>query len=509
MWDRTPLIPIPLAVEVKRMRPRVSSGLLSLLAILIPLAVGCSKAPLPKSEYTTTGPVSSGPPAVMGKNGHEPSRPGTANKPTPVKPGEVPPSRPQPVSPEPAAKPAVAEPDIPEDSDDVKAVARNAVSVGQPAPSRPTDAAGTQVSEADQPRTTGDSAKEKTALMFRCAGGTNTTYFVFRSNGEYVFMAREHLFSAVLEEGTWQQDKRGQLTLTPASGSSRGKVFHMTPVAYRSCVALASPDHDLVKIWASTPEDVKKRIDDVRPGEHLRRLFVAVDVETFQGEWKTPQPFRFYPELNKRPGPHPVLRSKGDSQPARGTGEAAGEGKSSPQSIPSVPAGRAERESSPERGDATRQRPTSIDEAVSIALAAMSDKDKLACKRTRRADLIKYHHGLGTWIRNRFDLWGGNAKLMAACKKRRSRLTGRYWAFLHPDDASMVILDALWKRLQTVPLKNEERAWRLWRMAENYLTNGAREAANAELQKAIRLYPDTDHAKMARAKLEMLTGKAE
>jgi len=50
--------------------------------------------------------------------------------------------------------------------------------------------------------------------------------------------------------------------------------------------------------------------------------------------------------------------------------------------------------------------------------------------------LIRFHHGWGTGIRNEFGLWKGNKELLADCHAE------------HPDDASMVIIQAVWERLQ-------------------------------------------------------------
>jgi hypothetical protein len=50
--------------------------------------------------------------------------------------------------------------------------------------------------------------------------------------------------------------------------------------------------------------------------------------------------------------------------------------------------------------------------------------------------LISLRFGLGQHIRNAFGLWEGNDTLLRAC------------GTIEPDDASMVILEALWERLQ-------------------------------------------------------------
>lgn len=45
-------------------------------------------------------------------------------------------------------------------------------------------------------------------------------------------------------------------------------------------------------------------------------------------------------------------------------------------------------------------------------------------------------------IRNAFGLWGGNVALM------QSGAQARGYPFIHPDDASVVIIEAVWERLQ-------------------------------------------------------------
>ena len=80
--------------------------------------------------------------------------------------------------------------------------------------------------------------------------------------------------------------------------------------------------------------------------------------------------------------------------------------------------------------------PKTVDEAVTNILAEMKDADRARIRDTKKEDLILFHHGWGTGIRNEFGLWRGNTNLMAACHAD------------HPDDASMVIIEAVWQRLQ-------------------------------------------------------------
>jgi len=83
--------------------------------------------------------------------------------------------------------------------------------------------------------------------------------------------------------------------------------------------------------------------------------------------------------------------------------------------------------------------PDSVDAATEILIARLSDEDRLRVKNTKKEDLIDYHHGWGTGIRNDFGLWDGNEKLL------RSACHGE---ICHPDDASMVIIETVWTRLQ-------------------------------------------------------------
>lgn len=58
------------------------------------------------------------------------------------------------------------------------------------------------------------------------------------------------------------------------------------------------------------------------------------------------------------------------------------------------------------------------------------DKKEMTGK-LNRDDMIRYHHGLGTWIRNNWGLWGGS--------RLQKYFTDR--GITHPDDMSGIILD--------------------------------------------------------------------
>ena len=82
--------------------------------------------------------------------------------------------------------------------------------------------------------------------------------------------------------------------------------------------------------------------------------------------------------------------------------------------------------------------PKTVHEAVPGILEKMSEDDKTLIKETPKEDLFKFHHGLGTSIRNQLGLWKGNDDLLkSACNNE----------ICHPDTASMVILEQVWKTL--------------------------------------------------------------
>lgn len=80
--------------------------------------------------------------------------------------------------------------------------------------------------------------------------------------------------------------------------------------------------------------------------------------------------------------------------------------------------------------------PKTVDEAVMRILATMSEKERKLVRETAKDKLILFHHGWGMGIRNSFGLWRGNRALMEDCKAK------------HPDAASMVIIEAVWAKLQ-------------------------------------------------------------
>lgn len=73
----------------------------------------------------------------------------------------------------------------------------------------------------------------------------------------------------------------------------------------------------------------------------------------------------------------------------------------------------------------------------------MSKKDLAEVRTAAFDDLILYHHGLGTSIRNAFGLWAGNAALAQDC----NRIFNNKVEPGHPDTVSTLIVQHLWKTL--------------------------------------------------------------
>lgn len=89
--------------------------------------------------------------------------------------------------------------------------------------------------------------------------------------------------------------------------------------------------------------------------------------------------------------------------------------------------------------------PGTVDEAAGVVLASLSDADKDQIAGMAESDLIGLHVGLGMWIRNNLGLWQGNQALMQSIRQHTPDI--------HPDDVSMVIIEAVWKRLRELAPK--------------------------------------------------------
>ncbi len=76
-----------------------------------------------------------------------------------------------------------------------------------------------------------------------------------------------------------------------------------------------------------------------------------------------------------------------------------------------------------------------ISEVLDDLFNTMEDVEKVVFFNTAKKDLIRFHHGFGTHIRNTYGLWSSHPELLASmCLPLDT----------HPGDVSMCIMEALW-----------------------------------------------------------------
>ena len=56
--------------------------------------------------------------------------------------------------------------------------------------------------------------------------------------------------------------------------------------------------------------------------------------------------------------------------------------------------------------------------------------------------MIQFHLGWGMRLRNEFHLWDEDSELLKTCAARKRA------KWIHPDDASMMIIGAVWDKVQ-------------------------------------------------------------
>lgn len=87
--------------------------------------------------------------------------------------------------------------------------------------------------------------------------------------------------------------------------------------------------------------------------------------------------------------------------------------------------------------------PTDCDEAAQIIFSGINDKSLKTLKKTEKSDLIRYHMGWGTGIRNSLGLWRGNDQLINSCMLKEPN------SQKHPDTVSMILIELVWSLVQT------------------------------------------------------------
>ena len=84
--------------------------------------------------------------------------------------------------------------------------------------------------------------------------------------------------------------------------------------------------------------------------------------------------------------------------------------------------------------------PRTLQDAAHEIIAGMDEDTKAEIRAQAKKDLVLYHHGWGTAIRNAYRLWRENRELLASCGTDDA------------DVASMQIIESVWERLQETTL---------------------------------------------------------
>lgn len=105
-------------------------------------------------------------------------------------------------------------------------------------------------------------------------------------------------------------------------------------------------------------------------------------------------------------------------------------------------------------------KPSTVDVCMLAFSEVLSPEDRADIVSCSEEDLIQYHHGLGRWIRNNWDLWKGGP-----LKEHMLSL-----GFIHPDDMSQALIEEYWNRLHNKPsqlAKRAQESQEYWAKKEN------------------------------------------
>ena len=92
-----------------------------------------------------------------------------------------------------------------------------------------------------------------------------------------------------------------------------------------------------------------------------------------------------------------------------------------------------------------KQWPVTIEESADVVIAALTETEAAKISGMSESELINLHFGVGMWIRNNLGLWQGNDALIQALREREPGI--------HPDEASMLIIEQVWRRLREMAPK--------------------------------------------------------
>jgi len=91
-------------------------------------------------------------------------------------------------------------------------------------------------------------------------------------------------------------------------------------------------------------------------------------------------------------------------------------------------------------------KPTTIEQAVEVIVGSMNEEDQKELFESPLSEISQRHHSWGMGIRNEFNLWT-NKELLTDCGSPS----------MHADDASGVIMEAVWYHLQGQPVSNARK----------------------------------------------------
>lgn len=107
-----------------------------------------------------------------------------------------------------------------------------------------------------------------------------------------------------------------------------------------------------------------------------------------------------------------------------------------------------------------KQYPKTVKEAVDTVIKDMTKEDIKIVKSMSLNEIIMFHHTVGRVIRNHFGLWNKNLELLNDCNEVQKKhypeeykqcqnlyttYEGKMDSPIHPDDASGVILNEIWR----------------------------------------------------------------
>jgi len=102
-----------------------------------------------------------------------------------------------------------------------------------------------------------------------------------------------------------------------------------------------------------------------------------------------------------------------------------------------------------------RKLPKTVPEALTFIEKAIGKRDKNYIRKLKKNDLYELHMTLGMWIRNNLGMWGvkNNRELMVDILRLdsgspRKPIPENLVMNFHPDNASHVLIEELWKKLR-------------------------------------------------------------